>query len=330
MNRSSTTARIITALIGLIVTPIAVGMISGGGVTVYKIFSMHGSRPDFELMIMPMLTGLVGMILLAAVVATGRWSSAGLLVAGLFGIVTLVMAIAPGLLLEFFRIVPDFVPREWTEGLMYGLPVITYTVLGAMGLTLLVIRRRPARSTTGLAIAGFVAAPVLLALGGWLMISGSQEGQLQAVRTFSTMPNLIASLAVLGGAVLTIIGIGGILWSRMALILPAAALLVMSAFMVLSMATPGMMGFLPSRVWMMWLPHFLMGGAVAVAVAQLTFTVVIARLARSTVGFVPPAAVAWVTPDARQPQDGPFPDASPYAGGQLNQGLNRGHAKEDT
>lgn len=148
--------------------------------------------------------------------AAGVWR----LASGVWAIVTLALAIAPSLLFEFFRIVPDFVPREWTESLMYGIPVIAYTVLGAMGLTLLLMRRRPVRSTTtGVAIVGFVVAPVLL----------------------------------------------------------AASLLVMSALMLLSMANPAMMGFLPSDVWMTWLPHFLMGGSVSVAVAQLTFTVVIAR-----------------------------------------------------
>lgn len=42
MQRSSMTARIITALIGVIVTPIALGLISAGGIRVYQLFSAYG------------------------------------------------------------------------------------------------------------------------------------------------------------------------------------------------------------------------------------------------------------------------------------------------
>lgn len=275
MQRSTTTARIITALIGAIVTPIALGLISGGGIRVYQFFSMSGyAKVDLGVYVAPVALQLIGLVLLIAVVATGLWSSAGLIAAGALGLVALLFAIAPGLLLELYGIVPAFIPREWFDGIFYGLPLAVYAVLGAMGLTLVMIRRTTHGAGGGLAAGGLFAAPVLLAIGGWLLVWGIAEGQMRAVATFDTSINPLAALAVIVGVVFTLAGIGVSRWSPWALVIPALVLLVISLLFVISMSVPELRSLIPFELLRVAMPFVVTGGAVTVAVAQLAFTTV--------------------------------------------------------
>lgn len=277
-------------------------------------FSMYGYSTDLGAgaLIVPILTALAGVVLLAVVVATGRWSSAGMLVSGVFAIITLALAMFPGLLLELYRAAPSFLPREWVDGLFYGLAMIVYTVLAGMGIAIARIRRRPPRSTSGFTVGGFVAAPLLLLIGGYLMMWGSHEGQMEAARTFDTSLNPVASLAILGGAVITVLAISATIWSRQALIVPAVVLLLLTVYAFLSLSIRSLAMIIPGDAWIMGLTFFLMGGGVVVAIAQLTFTVVAGQVARRAAAFTPPAAGAWMTPDAGYPQNTQYPDAPPY------------------
>lgn len=316
MQRSTTTARIITALIGVVVTPIALGLISAGGLRVYQFFSMSGyAEVDLGEFVGPVALQLVGLILLIAVVATGLWSSAGLIAAGALGLVALLFAIAPGLLLELYGIVPGFIPREWFDGIFYGLPLAVYAVLGAMGLTLMMIRRSTHGAGGGLAVGGLFAAPVLLAIGGWLLVWGSSEGQMRAVVTFDASINPLAALAVIVGVVFTLAGIGVSRWSPWALVIPAAALLLIALLFFVSMSVPDFRGLIPFDLLRIGVPFVLVGGATAVAVAQLAFTtvlVIIGRRARRIAASIP-AAEYGSYPVAQHPPAPPaaYPPAPP-------------------
>lgn len=263
------------------VTPIALGLISAGGIRIYQLFSMYDyARLDLFEFVGPVLLQFVGLVLLVAVVATGLWSSAGLIAAGALGLVMLLLAIAPVLLLEVFKSAPSFIPRDWIDGVLYGLPLVVYAVLGTMGLTLMMIRRSTRGADAGLRVVGLVAAPVLLAGGGWLLVWGTSEGQMQAVVTFQTSINLMASIAVIAGVVLTVAGIGVSRWSPWALVIPAAVLLLISLLFVVTMSVSEFRGLIPLEVLRVGMPFVVVGGATAVAVAQLTFTAVVVILGR--------------------------------------------------
>lgn len=321
MQRSTTTARIITALIGVIVTPIALRLISGGGLKIYQIINMFGYTPvDLGELVGPVTLQLVGLVLLVAVVATGLWSSAGLIAAGVLALVALSFALAPGLLLELYHVLPAFIPHEWLDGIFYGLPLAVYAVLGAMGLTLMMVRRSTRDVGGGVAVGGLFAAPVLLAIGGWLLVWGISEGQMQAVVNFDTSFNPLIALVVIASVAFTVAGIGVSRWSPWALVIPALVLLVISLVYVLTMSVPEFRSLIPFDLLRIAMPFVIVGGAVAVAVPQLTFTAVLVisrRRARQTAASVPaseygayPVGQYPPPPPAANPSVPPAPPAT--------------------
>ncbi|WP_307361350.1 hypothetical protein [Microbacterium murale] len=329
MQRSSWTARIITALIGVIVTPIALGIISAGGIEAYRLFTMFGyTGVDLTEFAGPIALQILGLLLLVGVVATGLWSSAGLIAAGVLGLAALVLAVVPGLMLEVLVSAPPFLPRAWVDGLYYGLPLLVCTVLGAMGLTLMLIRRSTRRVSAGFVVGGFVAAPVLLAVGGWLLVWGNGEGQMSAVRTFDTSINPMVVLALIVGVAFTVAGIGASGWSPWALVIPALFLLLISLLFVTTMGTPLFHGIVPMALLRSGTPMVMVGVATAVAVAQLAFTAVlliISRRGRRNPAAFPvadhgaypvgqhPVPPQWTYPPAPPIAAPPAPPAAPPA-----------------
>ncbi|GAB3632156.1 hypothetical protein GCM10027421_15090 [Microbacterium shaanxiense] len=325
--RSSTTARITTALIGVIVTPIALGIISAGGIEAYRLFTMFGyTGVGLTEFAGPIALQILGLLLLVGVVATGLWSSAGLIGVGVLGLAALVLAVVPGLMLELLISAPPFLPRAWGDGLYYGLPLLVCTVLGAMGLSLMLIRRSTRGVGAGVVVGGFVAAPVLLAVGGWLLVWGNGEGQMNAVRTFDTSINPLVALALIVGAAFTVAGIGASRWSPWSLVIPALFLLLISLLFVTTMGAPVFRGIVPMDLLRSGTPMVMVGVATAVAVAQLAFTVVlliISRRGRLPAASVPvadhgaypvgqhPVAPQWIYPPAPPVAAPPPPSAGP-------------------
>lgn len=291
MQRSSTAARIITALIGVIVTPIAVGLISAGGF-VWARFFLSYSAPTFDLTVLgpPLLLQLLGLILLAGVIATGIWSSAGLLAVGVLGIFAAIIAIAPTLLVELYRFLSPVLPLEWIDGIGYGIPLVLFPVVGGLGFAVALIRRRPQRPSAGAQIIGLIAAPIVLLIGGWLLVWALSFGQRRALINFDFTFDPVVAAAVIGGFVLVTAGALLVRWSPFALVLPALVLLVISVLFVIPQVYGTLFRALPIEVSGIASTIFLLGGAVAVAVAYLVATFVLIRVRSRGIAITPPDA----------------------------------------
>jgi len=310
------TARIVTALIGVIVTPIALGITSSSGIQIYQLQGLLMYQEfDPAALAGPIAMQILGLVLLLGVIATGLWSSAGLLAAGVLGLATIIFAVVPGLLLELYMSAPRFIPSDWIDGLFYGVPLVVYTVLGAMGLALFMIRRSTRRASTGLVVGGFIAAPVLLAIGGSLLVWGGNEGQNRAVITMDGSINPIAAGAVIAGVVFTIAGIAAARWSPWALVIPAAGLLLLTLLFFLSISAPDLRSLIPFELFRVGMSFVLMGGALITGIAQLGFTVVavlVSRRARRKAASAGGAYPSGPFPAGQYPR----PSAAPYSPGQ--------------
>ncbi|MGP4917365.1 hypothetical protein ACTXJ9_16910 [Brachybacterium tyrofermentans] len=299
---SGPAARLLTVLYALVITPIATALIAYGGGGWMRIFQMRGyvADPLADLLTgragVQIVAGLgLGLLLLASVVATGIASSAGLLVVGVMGLFSLVVAAVPSLLFSIYRATPDGVPLEILDGFAYGLPLVLHTVMGGLGMALVIARRRPGPHLVA-SLAGLVVVPVMLLLGAGLVFGGLGHGALMAVRMFDTQtsPLVVALLAL--GALLLWLGAAASRWSPYALLLPVIVLLGAS----LAFAVPSLP--LPPGIWsdptsLAAASFLLTGGGVATAVILLVHTVVLAfvrhrsrRRLRGPGPTVPPAA----------------------------------------
>lgn len=309
MPRSSIAARLITAVVGLIAAPIAVGLISQSGLAIYRLITQYiyvGIPIGLLLPTLPVM--LAGLVLLAVVAFTARWSSAGLLAVGVLGIIALIMQAAPPLLIEYYRAMHDVLPTTWLDGMYYGLPLAVFLTLGAMGLAVLLVRRAGGQTSQGgAAVAGMITAPVLLAIGGALLLWSISQIFETALIRYDFRPLPLAAIGLVFGAIATVAGIVATRWARWALLLPAAALVVLSIVVYVAPLVP--------IIFIMRLPSgiaafFYMGGGIAVAVAMIAFTIALGRLARPTspIGFVPPAPGTVMPPYA----GGPLSPGNPY------------------
>lgn len=299
---SGPVARLLTVLYALVITPIATGLLAYGGGGWMEIFQTRGyvAEPFAGLLTgrmgLQIIIGLgLGLLLLASVVATGIVSSAGLLVVGVMGLFSLAVAAFPSLLLSLYQAAPDSVPLEVLDGFAYGLPLVLHTVMGGLGLALVVARRRPGPHLVA-SLTGLLVVPVLLLLGAGLVFSGLGQGALIAVRTFDTRTSpLVVALLVLG-ALLLWLGAAASRWSPYASLLPVIVLLGASAaFVVPSVPLPPGIWSDPTSVAAA--SFLLTGGGVATAVILLVHTVVLAivrhrsrRRLRGPGTAVPPAA----------------------------------------
>jgi len=275
MRRSSLTARLITILIALILTPIALILLSIGGQTVNLTLFSYGFDGDLTPLIGALLLQALGLALLVLVVITGIWSSAGLIVVGVLSIVPLVVAVFPVTLTSLYRIAP----REWGDGLVYGVPLVVLTALGAMGLVLALVRRDPRPKGTALSVIGVVAAPLLLAAGGWAITWGIGDGALFALQRFEFDLRPGAASAVFAGALLVLAGIAVTRWSPFALVLPAVVLLATSILLIAAPDTVFPLLLQLPRGLNTVIPTLLLyGGGTAAGLLYLTFTVVLLRV----------------------------------------------------
>lgn len=106
MHRSTLTARLITSVIALVLTPIALILLSVGGQTMILTFFAYASDGDLASLTGPVLLQILGLALLILVVLTGVWSSAGLIAIGILSIVPLIVAVFPVTLSWLYGIAP--------------------------------------------------------------------------------------------------------------------------------------------------------------------------------------------------------------------------------
>lgn len=308
MRRSSSTARLITSVIALVLTPIALILLSTAGVTMNRTFFEFGASGDLSRLIGPLLLQALGLALLILVVLTGVWSSAGLIVVGAFSLLPLIVAVFPITLSWLYRIAP----RDWGDGLVYGIPLVVLAALGAMGLVLALVRRDPRPKGGALGAIGLIVAPLLLAAGAWAIIWGIADGALFALQRFDFDLRPGAAFAVFAGTLLVVAGITVTRWSPFALILPAVVLLVSSIVLVAAPEFASRMLFLLPRGLNIVVPSVLLyGGGAAAALIYLAFTAVLLRVraqARLTAGT--PDQPSPQHPEAQYPP-APYPPA-PY------------------
>ena len=234
MHRSTALARLITIVIAVIVSPIAVTLLTAGGrYWQFGFFRYADEGPDLGEFVGPVLLQLLGILLLAAVVFTGIWSSAGLLATGALGAVPLALALVPALFVEVYRVLPRGIGEPVGDALSFGVPLFLLPALGAMGIAVALLRRRPEAPGGVLPIVALIGTPVLLLAGAALAAWGHGAGTLRALVEFRFDVNPPAALALLGG--LALVGAGIVLsrWAPLALLLPAVALMAASLLAVL-------------------------------------------------------------------------------------------------
>jgi hypothetical protein len=305
MHRSSTSARLITVIIAVVVAPFGAGLIATGGSSWVFAYGQY-ALADFDLgrFAMPILLQAVGILLLLLVAMSGIWSSAGLIAVGVLAIVPLVISLFPALLLEAYRLGAGALPVEWLDGLAYGLPLILLPVLGTMGLVLAMVRRRPDAPGVGLSVGGLVVAPVLLLAGVLLLSWGVGRTRIVALQQyrFDFVPE--AAAAILIGTLAIIAGVFVTRWSRFALVLPALALLLVSALVFAPRVLFPALSVLPMEGSRPLSTLILVGGGTAAAILYLGFTAVLARV-RAQAATTP----AVVAPTAPYPPSAPYPPA---------------------
>jgi len=318
MRPSTMPARLITIVIAVIVTPLAAGLLATGGSTWLFAYAQTAMTSiDLGPLVVPILLQTVGILLLLLVVLTGIWSSAGLIAVGVLALFPLLCALFPALVLEAYRFGTGFVPREWVEGLSHGLPLILFPVLGAMGLVLALVRRRSAPSGANLTAVAFIAAPVLLLGGGLLLSWGLGRGRRIAIQNLDYAFAPDAAAVILVGVLLIIAGVFATRWSAYALLLPALALLVVNALVLVPRVLLPMISFLPIEGSSVLLTILLLGGGSATALLYLGFTVVLLRVRRQAAtapvaeANIPPTAYAPSNPPAAPPTSAPHPAAPP-------------------
>lgn len=306
MERSSTAARIITALIGLVVAPIAMGFISTGGSALYRSLGMTLQPMDVRVFISGVLPVLFGMLLIAAVVWTARWSSAGLLTVGALAVLLLISAMFPAVILELYTTLRQVIPMEAMDGLVYGGPLLTFTVMGAIGVVAFRRRRSSVVPDPSRALISLIAAPVLLAIGGALSGGGAASVVQESFRYYDFTVQPLTIGALLLGAAATVAGvvIGG--WSRWSLLLPGVVLIVLT--LIVFAGPQAIYSALPMDVAMRYMPLFYMGIGLAAGAAMIASVVLPAT------GTGRPRFVAPVPGEMNAPYGGQLNPLNPYGG----------------
>lgn len=299
-------ARLLTVAYALLVAPVATGLLAYGGSAWYRIIMTRGYLDSsmLEALAGPMGVQIIGgiglgLVLLASVVATGIASSAGLLAVGVLGLLSLVLSAVPGLLFQVYRIAPSVIPPEALDGLAYGLPLVLHTVMGGLGMALVLARRRPDPSLA-VSLAGLLVVPAVLLLGGGLQLGGIGHGLALAMRTFNTEVSLLAVALILAGSLLLWLGAAASRWSPYALVIPALALLVATVPLAIPHLIPPPPGIWSSPASASAASFLMLGGGIAAATVLLVHTAVLAivrRRARSRLR----AAAAPVPPSAEGP-----------------------------
>ena len=284
--RSRMPARLLTALYALVITPVAIGLISYGGGQWFRILQQRSTADgllpaglDVAVLVGPLLALAAGILLIASVAASGIASSAGLLTTGVLGLFGVVTSAFPPLLSLVYEIASPVIPWVVLDGLVFGHALLLPTLLGGLGVCLLLARRRPV-TTQPAALVGVLVIPVLLAVGAVAMFQGQARGALIWAQTLEVTVSPAVILLVLGGALLQVLAAAATRWSPHALVIPAVALLALSAIPLLGIGIGPVAGTL--WTYSAGLPMIFLGtgGGLAAAAAMLVHTVAL-RIVRA-------------------------------------------------
>jgi hypothetical protein len=290
MHRSSALARIVTTLVTLLAVPIALLALSAGGMpwmqAVIRRIPLEASLSQ----VLPMSIGwlLLGVVLLLVVGLLGIWSSAGLLVAGIYAALFLLAVLVPALTVELTRPLSEVLPGQLglvgSSGLYYGVPALVTIVLPVMGAVLARARRRPGTSR-GLSVVGTILSPVLLLAGTLLLVGGIAAGLAVQLQRLQLAPQPVPGAAVLIGAALIVLGVALTGVAPYALILPALAAIGLTGLFLTALpyevAGGGAVGGLRTMNVVSTLHGALLTGAgLGLAALFLGFTVAVAVVRR--------------------------------------------------
>ncbi|MFC0674411.1 hypothetical protein [Brachybacterium hainanense] len=281
MQTSRVLARLLTGLYALIVTPLATGLLSWGGSAWLMLVQQYGyvgvplGDVPPGMMVQALGAPVVGIALLASVVATGIASSAGLLVVGVISLFSVVMALFPALLFHAYDLSRELLPLQVVDGLVHGLPAVLHPAIGGFGLALLLARRGP-RAPIAFSVIGLVLVPAVLLIGGGLLFAGLARGQYEAMIYFQLDPEPVSMLLVLVGLALVVAALAGTRWSPYSLVAPALVLLAFALVMVLPIGWTMFADLWRLRETATLFSFTSMGGTAALGVLMLVFTGVLA------------------------------------------------------
>lgn len=280
---SSLAARLLTALYALVVTPIATGLIAFGGVAWLRVYLARYHDDS----VMDLLAGSLGVklalglglgiLLLASVAATGIASSAGLLVVGVLGLVSLALSAFPALASMFFRTLSEFLPYEVLDGLIYGLPLVLHLVMGGLGVGLFLTRRRP-DPQLALSLLGLLVIPIALLLGAAMLFYGLGRGLVMASQTMETQIPMAAMATLVLGALLLVLAAAASRWSPYALLVPALVLIVATLLFTAPLSLPFLPAAWAAPTTSTAASFLFIGGGISTAVVLLVHTAVQTRV----------------------------------------------------
>lgn len=287
---SGAVPRILTTLYALVMTPIALAALSFGGVRASRLQAMNGYAPDQLDALLTTPEGLqalvalgVGLALLVTVVITGSASSAGLLLCGVLGVGAVLLTTTPALLQTIYQHRPEAVPLEVLDGLLIGFPLLLLPLLGGLGGSLVIARRRP-DPHAALSLLGLVLVPLGLVAAMYLLLRAHAHGALLWAREFRTDVGVMVLLLAVLGAVLLWGTAAACRWSPYSLLVPSLlALLCTAAVQSLVLVELAGLSELIAPLWhgrtgSAVLSFLLAGGGLAVAAILFVHTIVLAAV----------------------------------------------------
>lgn len=286
---SGVPAKVLTGLFALLATPAGVLLLTWGSMAWWRAVaqSYMGQNP-LELLppaaMAQLLAGMgIGTILLLAVAASGILSSAGPLIGALWGVLPVVLGAVPMLLVTWYQSFGGSgMPLLVLEALHLGHGLLIPPLLGGMGISLALARRRPAPPLLA-ALLGLVLVPLLLGGALLLALEGHARGVALTLQTLGAHTELLPALLLLVGVLLLVLAPALTAWSPYAGVLPALALLALSvgAMVRRDLLSSLPLGAGPSAAFVT--TYLLSGGFALIALLLLTHAVallVVRRRAR--------------------------------------------------
>lgn len=280
---SGTVARLLTILYALVVTPLGTSLLVYGGINWMRYTMSRGiqSQPLLDFLASPPGTRVVlgvgaGVLLLVSVVASGIFSSAGLLVVGAMSVVSVVLSVAPGLLNSLHVALPKELAVVVLDAFSYGVPLVLHPVMGGLGLGLVIARRRP-DPHLAVALVGIVLLPLVMLLAAWLTLRGLADGAVHNAATFYSEPLPVSVIVMIVlGALLLSLSAAAARWSPYSLVIPGLVVLGFS----LAIVMPDVLLLLPdlwfTRTGGLALTVLSVGGGPAIGAVLLAHALVLA------------------------------------------------------
>lgn len=231
---SGVPAKVLTGLFALLATPVGVLLLTWGSMPWRRAVSQaYAGQSPFDLIppgaMAQLLAGTgIGIILLLAVAASGILSSAGPLVGALWGVIPVVLGAVPMLMVTGYEVLGwSWMTLPVLEALSLGHGLVIPPLLGGIGISLALARRRPSPPVAA-SLLGLVLVPLLLGGALVLTLQGHARGLAWTLMTLDAPARMLPTLLLLAGVLLLVLAPALAAWSPYAGVLPALALLALS------------------------------------------------------------------------------------------------------